>query len=81
MIHTVPDIGMTIKYIRESQERGRKKFAAECGVAEYTVARLENNLGGIGLDNFLRIIDGLGLTMSQVDQMVPLVKKKMDKLR
>src|SRR5262245_22998727 len=58
----LPQLGSLVRHRRQELGLRIDDAAHACGVAVSVMSRLENG-GAVGMDRFLKILDGLGLSM------------------
>lgn len=67
-VHSLQDLGRTIRAKRKASALRIDDAAALCGVSVDLLSRLENGRSGVATDRVLKVLDGLGLSMSIVDK-------------
>lgn len=67
-VHSLQDLGRTIREKRKASALRIDDAAALCGVSVDLLSRLENGRSGVATDRVLKVLDGLGLSMSIVDK-------------
>ncbi len=58
------DLGRIIRYARMQAGMTVEEAAMAIGIAKATMLRVEQGKGGLQFDNLLKILDGLGITLS-----------------
>lgn len=58
------DLGRVIRYARMQAGMTVEEAAMAIGIAKATMLRVEQGKGGLQFDNLLKILEGLGVTLS-----------------
>lgn len=67
-IGSLETLGNVIRTRRKSSGLRIDDAAALCGVSVDLLSRLENGRSGVSTDRLLKVLDGLGLSLSVVDK-------------
>lgn len=65
-ISSQEDLGRIIRYARMQAGLTAEEAAMAIGIAKATLLRVERGKGGLQFDNLLKIMNGLGLSLSAV---------------
>ncbi len=67
-LHSLRDLGETIRVKRKASRLRIDDAAALCGVSVDLLSRLENGKSGVATDRVLKVLDGLGLALFVVEK-------------
>lgn len=67
-IRSLGTLGNVVRMRRKSSGLRIDDAAALCGVSVDLLSRLENGRSGVSTDRLLKVLDGLGLSLSVIDK-------------